>query len=330
MVYKEIMATPPQGQSEQEIVDVNPRRRKADITSDIRLIRWVKLRIKRNNPEALSNVIFPASEVHGYGSFTLGAQLLEDDLDHRRDKAEAEGRSLLRVTMLTDREKVKSKKEKSSDVLNKKTFDHGVFDPIKGKNISVADMKSFLGQIHGQMKTDPKRDVYCHCMAGRSRSQFTTIGFAYFHPNKEALFDFKTQEWGKIWDGAETKLRGSLEKSLKRNMGGGLKHRTPHPEIVRDEILKIVNGLPAGLKKNFEDRLASGSKEDLSQIIQDLPIGTYIEGLKDRLQNNPSPTDIGEYILLQRPKVKPLDKLEGDQGGSLRAYGLKQNGRKFM
>lgn len=43
----------------------------------------------------------------------------------------------------------------------------------------------------------------------------------------------------------------------------------------------------------------------------------YLEDLKYRLSNNPSISDIAEYVELCRPHVKPLKNLDGDQSGLL-------------
>ena len=283
-----------------EVVTDNPRHRPNDISSDIKMIRYLKLRSKEGwfkRKETLANEIIPRTKNHG--AWILGAQLLEGELQRRRaeNRDPKTGLSIpvVRVSMLTDREMVKHPTEKSEEVVRLRWFDHGTLDVTTGKNQTVREMSEFQSRLRTKL-TAEQADVYCHCMAGRSRSLFQTIAYMYYHPDQEKLLDVDDPAWEPLWEKArEQALRNLVEEKVREELAQAGK---TSPSI--KEVKKLVKER----MKNVEESLKTAAN-------------LRVEDLKKRLKDNPSITDIGELVRLQRPTAKPLEKLDGDQGGLL-------------
>lgn len=274
----------------------NPRFRIGDITSNNRLIRFFKLLSKVKDEKSLYNEIIPRTSNHG--SFILGAQLTDKYLEKFRAKEENSS-GVVQVSMVTDVEFHGKNLQEGDQLKRLKWFDHGILNTKTGFNQDVDGMIEFQQDL---AKQNIDKNIYCHCMAGKSRSFFETI--AYLHVNSGQVFDFheNEQEWGKIL----TELEGSYVKKLileKRNLD----------KKEQKELIRALSGdTPSNLRLQSElDKYKKLARKE-------------VEELKIRLKDNPSVVDIAEFVRLRRPKTKPLNKLDGDQGSLLGLLALNQ------
>lgn len=158
----------------------NPRK----IISD-QIPVWIKVFFKEIFKETHHNTIIPANNSHG--AWILGAQPSEGTLRELSEK-----KSIHIVSMLHDDEMVVKDDDLpqiSSNTIQRTRipwFDHSAMNIHTGKNICVTDLMQEQDRIAIGINTD----IYCHCMAGKSRSFVETI--VYLYRNHNALFDFNS------------------------------------------------------------------------------------------------------------------------------------------
>lgn len=286
-----------------EVVKSNPRYRLADISSNVNFIRYLKLRKKEGwfkKKETLANTIIPRTSNHG--GWDLMAQPLEREMQRRRDENKDKNGApvnVVRLSMLTDVEMVEHPAENLNDLVRLRWFDHGTLDVTTGKNQTIREMREFQKNLYNKLQStnaEGEADVCCHCMAGRSRSFFETIAYMYYHPRQQNLFDFSDPAWGPLKDKArEQALYNLVEEKVKTKIiASGKLH--PSKKEVKFLVKKEMKNIDGVLK---------------------IEANLRVQNLLERLKNNPSVADIGEWTRLQRPKAKPLEELDGDQGGIL-------------
>ena len=97
-------------------------------------------------------------------------------------------RNKIRVSMLTADEEsglnYNTGSEQVYHTINIPLFDHSVIDTTTGKNITFAKFEQKVKDLKSIADKENK-DIYFHCMAGKSRSQVATI--AYFYLNNLKL-----------------------------------------------------------------------------------------------------------------------------------------------
>ncbi len=159
----------------------NPYAQKADITSHNKVLRWMKLINKVRNKSTLYHEIIPETDEHG--SWTLGAQLPVSEY-----KKFNKSNDCVRVSLLAD---IESEDTTNENVHRIKMFDHGNFRVETGKLMHLSEMHKHFESIQDDMiakEHSNKKNIYCHCMAGKGRSSFTTT--LYLHKNSDKMFDW--------------------------------------------------------------------------------------------------------------------------------------------
>jgi len=228
----------------------NPRARFWDPIPSILKVLW-----KEYSPFLLfpshHNLIIPKTKNHE--AWVLGAQ--PGTYSINKLLKEYPKQSIQIVSMITANEAIKLSPPPTLTKLNNAWHDHSVLNITTGKNETVKSMLLFQMDLQPSVLSKNNPFIYCHCMAGRSRSLIETIVAIYFYSrfnnSKKSMFDFDASaEWNPIWDKIKSKI---------------------------------------GQKKAKE--------------------------LKLRLQDQPSFTDITEFVTLQRPDAKDLTKVDGDQAG---------------
>ncbi len=279
----------------QEVVKSNPRSRKWPDLMSRAGTRWMK-HLSRAELE-LKDEIIPRTPKHG--AWTLGAQLFDSRLKEMRTEVGKKGGHIVRLNMTTNDESSSVSGEEPEDLVRLKWFDHTVLDVTTGKNQTIASMRAFQENLYGFL--DKQADVYCHCMAGRSRSVLETESYMYFHPNQKELFDFdeSPELWGPLWTEAKENL--VIEKAgVKLSLGERIK-LSLQGKSARERKKFLYTKAEKKLGKDF----AAAEDEALKKI----------ESLKGRLRVNPSFSDIAEFVKIRRPKAKAITELDGDQAG---------------
>jgi hypothetical protein len=119
--------------------------------------------------------IIPTTTAHG--ALILGAIPTITQLG--KISVENGGRPITRISLLASDEE--GAMGYGDDPIHIELFDHSVLDPSTGKNISIDKMQEHIQAIFEQTQ-NPESVLYCHCMAGHSRSFTTVLSLLYSHP----------------------------------------------------------------------------------------------------------------------------------------------------
>ncbi len=219
--------------------------RTADYISNVKLFRDIKFNLK--DKESLYNEIIPKTSKHG--ALTLGNQLPVSTYKEKFGSA-------FRISLLADFESY-DKTETGADVQRIKMFDHGNFsaDNTKtnnGKLISLKQLHQNFEEINA--KTEHERDIYIHCMAGKSRSYFTTV--LYLHQNHEKLFDWLADQAisDEVYENCLENATTLLKKQAKKD-----KQRLSENEITAQAITQV--------DRLFENLKNHPSVEDVGEFV---------------------------------------------------------------
>ena len=159
-------------------------------------------------------------------------------------------RNKIRVSMLTADEEsgLAYNKENGQEyrTVNIPLFDHSVIDTTTGKNITFAKFEQKIKDIKS-IADNEKRDIYFHCMAGKSRSQVAII--AYFYLNdlelpKLTIADVKKNM--SLWQRIKLRLSKKKTNTLQAEIDQ-LNTRLHNP--MPSDIAKYIGFMRPNVKK---------------------------------------------------------------------------------
>lgn len=130
----------------------------------------------KNRSATHHNTIVPVTEKRG--TLILGAVPTQSMLD--KISEENGGLKVARVSLLTSDEESSINYDVTQKSIHMSLFDHSAMDAKTGENITLAEVKSKMDEVAGEMNAG--NVVYFHCMAGHSRSCFGVTSFLYLHP----------------------------------------------------------------------------------------------------------------------------------------------------